>query len=83
MANQVCNYTMKPAILLKRSGDVYKGSGRSNTISLKDLFSKINPDYFEAFGGHDFAFGMSVKSEMIESFIEDVETVVLTLPKKI
>lgn len=82
VANQVCNYTMKPAILLKRSGDVYKGSGRSNSISLKELFSKINPDYFEAFGGHDFAFGMSVKSEMIESFIEDVETVVLTLPKK-
>lgn len=79
VANQVINLTEKPAFILKKSGQVYKGSARSNTISLKSLFDHLNPDYFEAFGGHDFAFGMSIKVSHFENFKRDVEAVVATL----
>lgn len=79
VANQVSNATQKPAILLKESGEVYKGSGRSNSVSLKDLFDQLDPNYFDAFGGHDFAFGMSIKKGLIHDFIKDAKDIVTSL----
>ncbi len=72
VANQIVTSSDKPAFVFKELEDVYKGSARSNSISLHALISKLNPDYFSAFGGHDFAFGLSVKKDKFEDFKKDV-----------
>lgn len=68
VANQVVTYTNHPAFVFKELDDVFKGSARSNTISLHALISSLNQDFFTNFGGHDFAFGLSVKKDMFLKF---------------
>ena len=72
VANQIVSTKNQPAIVFKEMETIYKGSARSNTISLNALFSSLDPHYFEAFGGHDFAFGLSVKKEYFQAFYQDV-----------
>lgn len=76
VANQIMNETNKPTLILKEKDDMYKGSARSSTVSLQELFSKLDPDYFLGFGGHAFAFGLSVKKDMYEDFCIDVQKIV-------
>ncbi|WP_236262224.1 single-stranded-DNA-specific exonuclease RecJ [Erysipelothrix anatis] len=80
VANQVASVTQKPTLVLTEYETTFKGSGRSMTHSLQDIFSSINRDYFEAMGGHDFAFGMTIKKEFYAQFVTDVRAVVDTLP---
>lgn len=80
VANQVLNVTQKPAIVMRRNGNVYKGSARSSAMSLATLFERMDRDYFEAYGGHDFAYGMSVKQDKITEFVSDVMRIAKTLP---
>ena len=82
VANQVLNVTQKPAIVLRRNGNVYKGSARSGAMSLSTLFERLDREYFEAYGGHDFAYGMSVKHDKIDEFVEDVMKVAADLPNE-
>lgn len=79
VANQILNNTDKPTLVLKELDTIFKGSARSSTISLQSLFKQLNPNYFEGFGGHDFAFGMSIKKEKFEAFCKDVQKIVPTL----
>lgn len=72
VANHIAQSTGKPSIILKEYDDVYKGSARSHSVSLKDLFEQINPDYFRGMGGHDFAYGMTVEKSMFEDFRQDL-----------
>lgn len=80
VANQIVNTVNKPTAIFKEFETVFKGSARSNTISLQALFEQLDENYFEAFGGHDFAFGLTVKKAYFENFKEDVLKIVDTLP---
>lgn len=81
VANQVVQELGRPAIILTEYDSVLKGSARSNTISLKALFDQLPSHYFEAYGGHDFAFGMTVKKLYFDDFKHDVLKHASTLPK--
>lgn len=72
VANQVLVETKLPTLVLRDNGTVLKGSARSNGISLAALFEKLDPDYFLSFGGHDFAFGVSIKKDSFEDFKKDL-----------
>lgn len=72
VANQLLSVTGKPSLVLTSNGSLLKGSARSSSISLAALFQSLNSDYFEAMGGHDFAFGMSIKTHYFNDFKNDV-----------
>ncbi len=74
VANQLVQVHNKPAILLKSDKSGYVGSARSNSISLQSLFSQLDSKYFLAFGGHDFAYGMTIDKKYFEDFYNDVQT---------
>ena len=74
VANKIAQETQKPTLILTEYETVYKGSARSHTISLKTLFDGLNPDYFVGMGGHDFAYGMTIKRERFAEFEKDVQT---------
>lgn len=72
IANHIAQDTGKPSIILKEYEDVYKGSARSNNVSLQELFNQLDPDYFLAMGGHDFAYGMTIPKSKFEDFKNDL-----------
>lgn len=72
VANHIAQSTGKPSIILKEYDDVYKGSARSHNVSLKELFEQIDPSYFRAMGGHDFAYGMTIEKSEFEDFKTDL-----------
>ena len=68
IANQIMHQTGKPTMILKDLKTHYKGSSRSSTISLSDMFLNLNEDYFLGLGGHDFAYGLTVKADYFSEF---------------
>ncbi len=80
VANRLLQETQKPSILMKDMGSLLKGSSRSSSISLSELYAGMNPDYFHALGGHDFAYGLTVKKEYLNEFCEAVYSGVSKLP---
>ncbi|CAM3662238.1 DHH family phosphoesterase [Erysipelothrix urinaevulpis] len=76
IANHISQETGKPSIVLREYDDVYKGSARSGNISLESLFSQLNPNYFIAMGGHDFAYGMTIKKEYYDNFENDLYSMI-------
>lgn len=72
VANHIAQDTGKPSIILKEYSDVYKGSARSHNVSLQELFDKIDPDYFLAMGGHDFAYGMTIAKDKYPNFKKEL-----------
>lgn len=79
VANKIAEMTQKPTVILTEYDDHYKGSARSMTHSLHDIFQNLNPDYFEAMGGHDFAFGMTIKRAAFQDFKRDINAYVSNL----
>lgn len=79
VANQIMSTVSKPTIVFKETDTILKGSARSSTISLEALFTQLDSKYFEAFGGHDFAFGLSLKKEYLEDFKNDILRILPTL----
>ncbi|MBN2363682.1 single-stranded-DNA-specific exonuclease RecJ [candidate division WOR-3 bacterium] len=61
----------KPAILLKKNGDILKGSGRSPGKQF-DMIKNLEKcsEFLETFGGHSQAVGVTIKSENFEVFRE-------------
>lgn len=57
-----------PAIVLTETEEGFKGSGRSNTVHLKETLDKVLPEYFVKYGGHAGAAGLTIKKECIEDF---------------
>ncbi len=58
----------RPAIVLTRTAEGYKGSGRSfGTCHLFDLV-QTQREYLEKFGGHAAAIGLSLRTEALEPF---------------
>lgn len=67
-ASKLCERYGKPCIIISKSGDLAKGSGRSiDGFSLYDAIAECS-EYLLGFGGHTLAAGISLKSENIENF---------------
>ncbi|MGM0533900.1 MAG: single-stranded-DNA-specific exonuclease RecJ [Campylobacterota bacterium] len=70
VAGHLSGHFQKPAIVLSKKENIYKGSGRSwGDI---DLFSIISDHshLLEGFGGHRAAAGLSIRQEYLQSFTE-------------
>ncbi|MCL2846880.1 MAG: single-stranded-DNA-specific exonuclease RecJ [Firmicutes bacterium] len=62
----------KPAIVLSKAENIWKGSARSvNGINIVRLFTKFS-DYLSSFGGHSLAGGLSVPVDKFDEFVERV-----------
>lgn len=72
-AGKLAHTYQKPTIIMAPVDGVYRGSGRSiEGFNLFEFFASGFEEYFEAFGGHKAAVGMSVKEENFDAFIEKV-----------
>lgn len=80
VANQIMSQTQRPTIMLTDYKNYLKGSARSSSISLKELFAGLDPHYFLSMGGHDFAYGMTLDAAYFDHFKEAVQEQVLRLP---
>lgn len=68
VASRLCERYGKPCIVISKSGDVAKGSGRSiDGFSLYEALSFCK-DVLVQYGGHKLAAGMTVETEKIEEF---------------
>lgn len=68
IAGRVREHFHKPSIVLTRSGDMVKGSGRS--IEPYHMFRELTKvrDLLPKFGGHPMAAGLSIKEEDVPEF---------------
>ena len=68
IAGRVREHFHKPSIVLTRSGDMVKGSGRS--IEPYHMFPELTKvrDLLPKFGGHPMAAGLSIKEEDVPEF---------------
>lgn len=72
-AGRIASDLKKPTLVFSCSDGLYKGSGRS--VEGFNMFEFLCEDFdeFEAFGGHAFACGMSIKEENFASFVNHVK----------
>ncbi len=68
IAGQLSAQYHRPAIVLTTSEHRYKGSGRSQTISLHHLLSRADSAWLTRFGGHAQAAGVEVAIEGLDAF---------------
>ncbi len=68
VASRLVERFARPVVLVARSGDRWKGSGRS--IGSFDLHAGLAAcaDHLERFGGHRAAAGLSIRHEQLEPF---------------
>jgi len=67
-AGRLCEKYHRPTLVITRTEDGYKGSGRS--ISEFDVISAVREcgEFLERFGGHPASCGFSFKAENLENF---------------
>lgn len=67
VAGKIKERVRRPVVLLSRSGDAYKGTGRS--VENVDLFQMLNRyrDRFLRFGGHRAACGFTIAAEEVDA----------------
>lgn len=70
VAGKICEKYYRPVLIITRTKEGYKGSGRS--IPEFDMIEAIEKfsDILEKYGGHPMACGFSVSSENLEKFRE-------------
>lgn len=75
VASRVVEQTARPAVLVAVEDGVGKGSGRS--ISAFDLHAGLSAcsEYFERFGGHRAAAGLTIREEKLAAFSERFDEV--------
>ena len=76
VSGRITNKYDKPSLVITKTNEGYKGSGRS--IPELNLVKAIeeSSEYLDRFGGHPAAAGFSLKNEQIDSFIAKIEEVV-------
>ncbi len=76
VASRLVEEFYRPTVLISMSGGAGKGSARG--IPGYNLYQGLDEcrDLLEAFGGHKFAAGLSIKRENLERFKEKFETAV-------
>jgi single-stranded-DNA-specific exonuclease len=68
VASRIVDQFSKPAILIARDNEIGKGSARSMSgFNLYEAMSKCS-NFFEKFGGHEMAAGLTIKTDNIEAF---------------
>ncbi len=79
VAAKIANRYYRPVVLISNRNGIGKGSARS--IPGFDLYHALSlcSDDFEAFGGHQMAAGITIKSEKINQFRQNFEETVKTL----
>jgi single-stranded-DNA-specific exonuclease len=66
VASRLVELFNKPAIVVGKLGEVWKGSGRSvKGVNIKEILD-LCPELFEAYGGHAGAVGVTLKPKMTE-----------------
>lgn len=82
VASRVADRYKKPAIILTKKGEFYKGSGRS--FANIDLFSLLdrNRNLLYKFGGHRKAAGLTIKKENLESLRDALNQEIKNIPKE-
>ena len=70
VASKITDTFKRPTILLTKSGDVYKGSGRSiKGIDIRKYVAMCE-DLLIKFGGHTMACGMSLDGKNVQAFAD-------------
>lgn len=73
VASRLVDQFNRPAVLLAPSGELAKGSARSLPgINIYDAL-KACDDLLHGFGGHDYAAGLTIDPDAIESFAERLQ----------
>jgi len=68
VASRLVERFQRPAILLGRDGDRYKGSARSlSGLDIKSILDKVS-EHLERYGGHSAAVGLSLSVEALPAF---------------
>lgn len=80
VAGQLVAQTGKPTFVFRENESTFKGSGRSQTISLMDLLASVDPALIAHMGGHHQAAGLEVKRENFLEFTRQVQLLAPTLP---
>lgn len=72
VASRIVEKFHKPALVIAKEEEVSHGSGRS--ITNFNLFEALSncKNYFESFGGHEMAAGLSIKNKNIDKFRKKV-----------
>ncbi len=77
VASRITDTFKRPSVLLTKSGDCFKGSGRSvNGIDIRKYVAKCG-DLLIKFGGHTMACGLSIDQKNIEQFNKKLNEYVL------
>ncbi|MDD4333433.1 MAG: single-stranded-DNA-specific exonuclease RecJ [Patescibacteria group bacterium] len=74
-AGRLCEKFYRPTLVIARTEDGYKGSGRS--IAEFDLVAAIREcgEFLERYGGHPRSCGFSLKAENLEKFAEKMRII--------
>jgi len=76
VASRLVDQFNRPAVLLAPSGDLAKGSARSLPgINIFDAL-KACDDLLHGFGGHDYAAGLTIRPDLIDSFASRLQDAV-------
>ena len=79
LASRLTEYFQTPAMVVATVGTTHVGSVRSyGGVNVKNLLSEFM-DYYNDFGGHDFAAGFNLDSDKWEQFYQDFSKRVLSL----
>ncbi len=82
VASRVVDRFKKPAIILTKKDNFYKGSGRS--FANIDLFELLNSNkkFLYKFGGHKKAAGLTIKEENLDNLIVGLNEAIKSVPKE-
>ncbi|MDH4944901.1 single-stranded-DNA-specific exonuclease RecJ [Sulfurimonas sp. C5] len=82
VASRLVDRYSKPAIVLSIEGENAKGSARS--IGNVDIYALIkeNEHLLTKFGGHKMAAGLGLKSELIDTFRDAINTSAVSIPRE-
>ena len=82
VASRLVDRFKKPALVLTKKGDLYKGSGRSlGEVDLYGLLSQ-SEDLLERFGGHKKAAGLAVEAKNLDSLRNRLSELAKKIPKE-
>lgn len=72
VASKLIGRYMRPAIVLTKKGDTYKGSCRS--VEGFNIYEALDAckDLLQAYGGHELAAGMTVHKDNLEAFMKAI-----------
>ncbi len=83
VAGKICNKYYRPTLVITRSGDDYKGSGRSiKELNIIKAIEEVG-DLLERYGGHAGACGFSLKRNNLNNFIDKLKRIVAQKLKNI